>query len=117
MSPERSTASFIDQWRQEHGYASGTLGAVGGLSLVGEHGAELRVLNHGDGIIPATMTKNLMKWGSMSPNNYAVASLGANRQNMSVTIQTLSLPNVTNGEDFVDYVKNNMFGQMLSFVH
>ena len=117
LSPERSTTSFIDQWKQEHGYASGTLSAVGGLSLVGEHGAELRVLNHGDGIIPATMTKNLMKWGSMSPNNYAVASLGANRQNMSVTIQTLSLPNVTNGEDFVDYVKNNMFGQMLSFVY
>lgn len=44
-------------------YATGTTSAKGGLSLVGEKGAELRVLNRGDGIIPADITKNLMEFG------------------------------------------------------
>lgn len=44
-------------------YASGTTSAKGGLSLTGENGAELRVLNRGDGIIPAEITKNLMEFG------------------------------------------------------
>ena len=51
-------------------YATGTLYANGGLSLVGEQGAELRVLNQGDGIIPADLTKNLMSWGQMNPVNF-----------------------------------------------
>ena len=119
LTPEHDTQWFIDKWKAEHPgqYASGTLSATGGLSLVGEHGAELRVLNRGDGIVPSNMTKNLMKWGSMSPSQYAVSAINGNGKNMSVTIQTLSLPNVLDGQGFVDYVKNNMFGQMLSFVH
>lgn len=44
-------------------YAKGTTSAKGGLSLVGENGTELRVLNRGDGIIPADITKNLMEFG------------------------------------------------------
>lgn len=44
-------------------YAKGTTSAKGGLSLVGEKGTELRVLNRGDGIIPADITKNLMEFG------------------------------------------------------
>ena len=44
-------------------YASGTTSAKGGLSLTGENGTELRVLNRGDGIIPAEITKNLMEFG------------------------------------------------------
>lgn len=44
-------------------YATGTTSAKGGLSLVGEKGTELRVLNRGDGIIPAEITKNLMEFG------------------------------------------------------
>ena len=51
-------------------YATGTTSAKGGLSLVGEQGAELRVLNQGDGIIPAQLTQNLMKWGSLDPAIY-----------------------------------------------
>ena len=51
-------------------YATGTTSAKGGLSLVGEQGAELRVLNRGDGIIPAQLTENLMKWGNFDPTNY-----------------------------------------------
>ncbi|MBQ8538404.1 MAG: hypothetical protein IJ433_01990, partial [Ruminococcus sp.] len=44
-------------------YAQGTTSATGGLSLVGEKGAELRILNQGDGIIPANITKNLWNMG------------------------------------------------------
>ena len=45
-------------------YASGTLSAAGGLSLVGEKGPELRMLNQGDGIIPARQTAKLLKMAS-----------------------------------------------------
>ena len=102
-----------------HGkHANGTLSAPGGLSLVGEKGAELRILGKGDGIIPNNLTQNLMSWGSFTPNQYAsqIASI-TNGQNMNVTIQALNLPNVTDGVGFVEYVKNNMFGQVLQLVH
>lgn len=95
-------------------HANGTLSALGGLSLVGEHGAELRVLNSGDGILPADITRNLMAWGQTSPLTYIGNKLG---QAMNVTIQALNLPNVVDGQGFVDYVRNNMFGQVLSYVH
>ena len=45
-------------------YAKGTDSASGGLSMVGEKGAEMRVLNKGDGIIPSNITRNLMAIGS-----------------------------------------------------
>lgn len=41
-------------------YANGTLNAAGGLSLVGENGAEMRVLNKGDGILPSNITSTLL---------------------------------------------------------
>lgn len=44
-------------------YAQGTTSATGGISMVGENGAELRILNQGDGIIPAEITRNLMNMG------------------------------------------------------
>lgn len=43
-------------------YADGTLSAKGGLSLVGEHGAELRILNKGDGILPNDITSTLLSF-------------------------------------------------------
>lgn len=85
--------------KQKRGYASGTLSAAGGLSLVGERGAELRVLNKGDGIIPANMTKNLMQWGKFSPKQL-------NTGNTVFNISGLSLPNVRNAEDFIAGLKN-----------
>ena len=50
-------------YRWTPAYAQGTTSATGGLSLVGEKGAELRILNQGDGIIPAEITKNLIQIG------------------------------------------------------
>lgn len=43
-------------------YADGTLSAKGGLSLVGEQGAELRILNKGDGILPNDITSTLLSF-------------------------------------------------------
>ena len=45
-------------------YASGTNNASGGLSLVGERGAELRVLNSGDGILKNQIVRGLTSLGA-----------------------------------------------------
>ena len=50
-------------------YASGTYRAKGGISLVGEKGAEYRILNQGDGIVTAKATENLEKIGN-SPEDF-----------------------------------------------
>lgn len=50
-------------------YASGTTNARGGLSEVNEEGHEIRVLNKGDGIITAQITKNLSKLGATLGSN------------------------------------------------
>lgn len=45
-------------------YAKGTLSALGGFSEVNEEGHEIRILNKGDGILTAKITKNLSNLGS-----------------------------------------------------
>ena len=77
----------------QYKYASGTTSASGGLSLVGEEGAELRVLNKGDGIIPANITKNLWELGK-NPQK-----VGGNSTHIS--IGNISLPNVTDTDSFL----------------
>lgn len=83
------------------GYASGTLSARGGISMVGEQGPELRVLNQGDGVIPADITRNLMKIGS-DPHWFANRS-GAG--NTILNVANVSLPSVRNAQQFVDGLK------------
>lgn len=83
-------------------YAGGTLSARGGLAMVGEKGAELRVLNQGDGIIPADITRNLMKIGS----NPMAFARGNTTTNTTFNVSNVSLPNVTNAQQFVDGLKN-----------
>lgn len=82
-------------------YASGTTSAKGGISMVGEQGPELRVLNQGDGIIPADITRNLMKIGS-DPRWFANRS-GAG--NTILNVANVSLPSVHNAQQFVDGLK------------
>ena len=84
-----------------NGYASGTLSARGGISMVGEQGPELRVLDQGDGIIPADITRNLMKIGS-DPHWFANRS-GAG--NTILNVANVSLPSVRNAQQFVDGLK------------
>ena len=83
-------------------YATGTTSASGGLSMVGENGPELRVLNRGDGIIPSSITKNLWEMGT-NPYKFTDKSGG---NNITFT-GNLSFPNVTDERDaqaFIDKV-------------
>lgn len=92
--------------------AHGTYSSIGGMSLVGEDGPELRVLSKGDGVIPSNMTKNLYEWGKTTPKDFMA---GIPMQNedvskiMSITIQNLNLPSVQDGEDFVKYMQDNFW--------
>lgn len=82
------------------GYALGTTSAVGGLSLVGEQGPELRVLGQGDGVIPADITRNLWDWGKINPSN-----IGGNTAHI-FNIDNLTLPNVNDAKSLVAGLKN-----------
>lgn len=84
------------------GYAKGTRSANGGLSVVGENGPELRVLNHGDGILPSGVTDNLWRWGSMTPSDM-LSSLAQKAQSWAQTlnISNVTLPNVRDAQSFV----------------
>lgn len=84
------------------GYARGTRHANRGLSLVGENGPELRVLNHGDGILPSGITDNLWRWGSMTPKDM-LSSLAQKAQSWAQTlnISNVTLPNVRDAQSFV----------------
>lgn len=96
-----------------NGYAQGTSSAMGGLSLVGEKGRELRVLNKGDGIIPHNITENLMALGKI-PSSYWTALLNSSinrntnsqQQIINNNFDKIVLPNVTNGQQFVNELKN-----------
>lgn len=83
-------------------YAKGTTDAKGGLALVGENGPEMRVLNSHDGILPAEITKNLWKWGAMTPDQFA----GTTNNSSSINIENVTLPGVTNAEQFVAGLRN-----------
>ena len=84
------------------GYARGTRHADSGLSLVGENGPELRVLNQGDGILPSGITDNLWRWGSMTPSDMLL-SLAQKAQSWAQTlnINNVTLPNVRDAQSFV----------------
>ncbi len=82
-------------------HAIGTLSAPGGLSLVGERGPELRVLNSGDGIIPADATRNLWNWGAYNPKDFMN---GISSDNI-FHIGNIALPNVTDAKSFVNGLK------------
>lgn len=94
-------------------YASGTLSAKGGISLVGEDGPELRVLNKQDGILPADITANLWDWGTMKPSDLISSISGlsvSGGKSLIIKIGqfTANLPNVKDGEDFALYLEQNL---------
>lgn len=82
-------------------FASGTLSAPGGLSLVGEDGPELRMLNQGDGIIPADATRNLMDWAKFSPANFGSSTSNTYQYNFD----KLVLPGVTDYQSLIQELK------------
>ena len=81
------------------GNANGTLSWRGGLSVVGEKGPELRVLNRGDGIIPSNITENLWKIGS-DPSKF-MRDVVRTTSNI-FSISSLSLPNARDAQSLVD---------------
>lgn len=84
-------------------HAMGTMSADGGFALVGEQGPELRVLNKGDGILPANITRNL--W-AMATNPQLRMGGAGNISNTAVNVANITLPNVRNAEEFVAGLKN-----------
>lgn len=84
------------------GFARGTRNANNGLSLVGENGPELRVLNHGDGILPNNITDNLWRWGSMTSSDMLPSSSQkAQSWIQTLNINNVTLPNVRDAQSFV----------------
>lgn len=86
-------------------YATGTKYAKGGMSIVGEKGAELRLLNSGDQILPHDITDNLWKFGvnptKMILDNIQIPDMsnlvkntGDKMVNNNVSIGTVALPNI-----------------------
>nr|DAJ59366.1 MAG TPA: tail tape measure protein [Bacteriophage sp.] len=84
------------------GYAGGTMGAFGGISMVGEQGPELRVLNKGDGILPADITRNLFKIGS----DPSLLQNKTTNQSTHINVSNITLPNVTDAKSFIDGIKS-----------
>lgn len=84
-------------WSKMKAYASGTVSASGGLSLVGEHGAELRLLNQGDGIIPSDLTERLMSF-AQNPTQFIDNTMSAvgRLKGLSVGTNNLSVSPVFN---------------------
>lgn len=101
-------------------YASGTTSAYGGLSLVGENGPELRLLNKGDGILPSDITKNLWAWGVTTPASMIhniVGGLQSMGQQIGITIQNFNpnLPGIQDGQGFANYMRNNFWREAIQF--
>ena len=93
--------THLDGYTTSKKHANGTISAPGGLSLVGERGPELRVLNSGDGIIPADATRNLWDWASYNPKDV----LGRIGSDNIFHIGNISLPNVKDAQSFVTGLK------------
>lgn len=88
------------------GYANGTMNATAGVHLVGEKGPELRVLNSGDKILSNDLTKNLLEIAKMGANGFGNMIDRTKEMLYSFNIGNITLPNVSNAEDFLNGLKN-----------
>lgn len=104
-----------------YGRASGTLGDSGGIRLVGEKGPELRVLSKGDGVLPADVTRNLWSWGETTPSDVMASLQGMGTATEGITqpiiVENLNLPNVHDGPEFADYMRNNFMRDAVQKAH
>lgn len=108
LEQEEKINKQLEELSDNKGYASGSLGVRGGLSLVGENGPELRVLNRGDGIVPADATANIMRWAGQSPRSFKSGLLNELRNNVGGVVQhfeNITLPNVTDIMSFMNEMK------------
>lgn len=102
----KSQYSSFAAFKAKGGYARGTLSAQSGISMVGEQGPELRVLNKGDGVIPAKQTARL--WSFANDPAKFLQTIANYRGGMSevINVQNVTLPNVRNAQDFVAGLRN-----------
>lgn len=98
-------------------HANGTVSAPGGISLVGEKGAEMRVLNPGDGIIPARQTANLWNWGNIAPMDFMNQAKKDSGTNVYIDKFNPNLPNVKDGQDFVNYLTRHFVPMVVQAQH
>lgn len=107
----KGTGAKYDEASGTWYYAGGTTSAQGGMSLVGEEGAELRILNKGDGILPADITRNLWSWGTTTPAQMMsnIINTAGQSKSYNISISNLNLPEVKDGPSFVEYMKNNIW--------
>ena len=108
LEQEEKINKQLEELSDNKGYASGSLGVRGGLSLVGENGPELRVLNRGDGIVPADATANIMRWAGQNPRSFKTGLLNELRNNVGGVVQhfeNITLPNVTDIMSFMNEMK------------
>lgn len=106
--PQQLVSRLEEIIKNIKGYATGTTYSAGGLSLVGEHGAELAVLSKGTGVIPADITKNLWAWGQTTPSALMSTVAGVNGQNSGIYFSgvTMSFPSVRNGNDAQSFMQS-----------
>lgn len=96
--------SVIAEYIKNHSFASGTLSAKGGLSLLGENGAELAWLNKGDSVYSNAISRNLMEWGRYTPAQ--VINKAKNSSAQIFNFDKIVLPNVHNANDFYRELQN-----------
>lgn len=101
---EIKASDLIDMFIQGSSYASGTLSAPGGRSLINENGLESIITPSGtitslpakSGIVPADLTRNLWALGEVAPN--LIARLGGNNlqtnNSNSVTDNSINISNL-----------------------
>ena len=96
--------SVIAEYIKNHSFASGTLSATGGLSLIGENGAEIAWLNKGDSVYSNAISRNLMEWGRYTPAQ--VINKAKNSSAQIFNFDKIVLPNVHNADDFYRELQN-----------
>lgn len=102
----KNTYGSFSAFKKMGGYALGTLKASGGIHMVGEQGPELRVLNKGDGVIPAKQTQRLWQFATDPAKFLNKIQGGTTNSNTAVNVANVTLPNVRNAEEFVAGLKN-----------
>lgn len=98
--------SSFSAFKKAGGYAGGTLGAMGGMHMVGENGPELRVLNKGGGVIPARQTATLWSFANNQAKFLAnFVNRGAGTST-TINVANVTLPNVNDTDGFIGGLKN-----------
>lgn len=96
-------------------YANGTDYARAGLAKINEHGKELVILNGGESILPAQISKNLRAFGMTSPEQLvskAAGSISSMLQSVHSSQVTkyifgdLNFPNVHDGNDVKSFINS-----------